>query len=711
MNMRFAQILPLLAALMLLAAGLAPRADAAGMGPRRSTMAAPTEDPNGARAIVRYKAMSGILSAQGGAMRQGPMKAALMGQRTGLVLRDGHLLDGRTEVVHGDKRLSSAELAARLAADPEVEAAWPDLRRHVLATVPNDPLYPTFVNGALNPLTSPDYAQWYLEAPDSSALTPTATSNISGINAQAAWNITTGSASVVIADIDTGVRFDHPDLTNKLIYPGRSFYSSDGSATGWSADASDPGDYTTAGQCGNGQPTTNENSSWHGTQVMGLLGAETDNGIGIASIGRNVTLLPVRALGPCGGYDSDIIAAMLWAAGIPLPSNDPNVPNPGGVPVNPHPARVINLSLGSDGTCGPTATSPGTVYYTYIPQIVAAGVTVVAAAGNGVENADYTGGGIAVTVPANCPGVIAVAASRNIGTKVGFSNLGPEVAISAPGGNCINATGPCLFPMVTTTNPGATVPVATSSIPLAQQTAELYTNSSNWSVGTSFAAPLVAGTAGLMLSAAPTLTPAQVKALLQSSARAFPTTSAGATTPVPTCTAPPAYPASSPYQDECICTTGTCGAGLLDAGRAVAAAVNAIPPTVVLTPSATTVAAGGSVSFDGGGSSAAGGRTIANYAWTLTSGAGLASITTSPAAGAGVSAVTVATHAAGSFSIQLTVTDSAGNSATQSSTVTVTGSAGGSGAGGGGGGAMSFAWLAALALALLALARTPRRGA
>src|SRR5262249_9009044 len=148
-----------------------------------------------------------------------------------------------------------------------------------------------------------------------------------------------------------------------------------------------------------------------------------------------VHVLPVRVLGKCGGQDSDIIAGMRWAAGLPVP----------GLPANPYPARVINMSLGGDGSCS-------AAYRDAVDQITAAGTVIVAAAGNP--------SGHAVGTPANCPGVIAVAGVRHVGTKVGFSSLGAEVAISAPGGNCVNtaANSPCLYPILTTTNSGTTVP-------------------------------------------------------------------------------------------------------------------------------------------------------------------------------------------------------------------------------------------------------------
>ena len=122
-----------------------------------------------------------------------------------------------------------------------------------------------------------------------------------------------------------------------------------------------------------------------------------------------------------------------------------------------------------------------------------------------------------VNKPANCPGVISVAGLRHAGTKNGFSSLGPEVSIAAPAGNCVNLSGECLYPILSTSNTGTTTPSCPTHT----------TGGSDAAVGTSFAAPLVSGTAALMLAANPALTPAQVLSLLKSSARGFPSSGAG----------------------------------------------------------------------------------------------------------------------------------------------------------------------------------------
>ena len=498
------------------------------------------------RVIVKYRADSGFmraLASTGARAARPPQQAAALSQRLRHPLNDGRVLGNRTQGLHA-WGLSSAQLVAQLALQPEVEWVVPDLRRNISA-LPNDPLL-----GGGQLLSTPSVGQWYLRAPDSTA--------VSAINATGAWDLTTGSPSVTIALLDTGVRLNHPDLAGKL-HPGYDFVQNSVVANdgdGRDADANDPGDWTTAGECGAGIRASN--SSWHGTQVAGLIGAATNNGLGMASVGRNVMVLPMRVLGRCGGFDSDIIAAARWAAGL---SSDVG----SGAPVvNAHPAKAINMSFGSDGAC------PNS-YRDLIAELGAAGVSVVVAAGN--EN------GLAVDTPANCPGAIAVAGVRHVGTKVGYSSLGPEVALAAPAGNCVNVgVGPCLYPLVTTINTGTTSPLA-----------DTFSDGSNASIGTSFSAPLVAGTIGLMLSVNPALTVAQVRSLLQASARIFPVT--GGEAAASACHAPTAVD-----QLECYCTTSTCGAGLLDAARAVALAL-VQPLAVVAAPAPATSSGGGALGW------------------------------------------------------------------------------------------------------------------
>jgi serine protease len=652
-----ARCLSMLALLALPAMAAAPVSEHVNAARRTGPVA---ENPDRARVIVKYRADGALMREAALAAGRGEPRVAhaeRMAQRHGLPMTDGHAVAPRTQVLHA-RGLSSSALVDRLRADPDVEQAWVDERVH--ATVaPNDPLY---AGGAG---VSPAAGQWYLRAPSGSS--------VSATNSEAAWSVTLGSPSIVVAVVDTGVRGDHPDLVGKLL-PGYDFVSADSAndfstandGDGRDPDPSDPGDWVTAAEDAKAggvfQGCGATDSSWHGTQTAGLVGALTNNGIGMASSGRNVRVLPVRALGKCGGYLSDVVAAMRWAAGL---SSDP-VPNP-------NPARIINLSLGSSGPC------TGSLYQSAVADILAAGVTIVAAAGNDA--------GLATGRPANCPGVIGVSGLRHTGSKVGFSNIGPEVSIAAPGGNCVNSFGECLFPLLTTTNSGATSPGTNT-----------YSDGNNASIGTSFSSPIVAGTAALMLSVNPALTPAQLRTMIQSSARAFPTT--GGTAGTAACQAP-----SATEQLECYCTTSTCGAGMLDAGAAVtlAAGSRTTAALVFATPGAPTP--GASVVVDGTTSVAASGRTITTYQWSLV---GTSPIATLPAPTNGATA-TVNTTGEGSFTVRLTVTDSTGAQASTDRTVTVAAAPVSGGGGSSGGGAMSLAWMLGLALAVAAL-RPPRRG-
>jgi serine protease len=479
---------------------------------------------------------------------------------------------------------------ARLRADSSVESAEIDQRRFPHA-VPNDPLFT---------------GQWYEQA-----------TQPAGIDAVTAWDTTTGRSDVVIAELDTGVRYDHPDLlavsANGRLLPGYDFVSDPTIANdgdGRDADASDPGDWVTAAEAASGtfSGCTAENSSWHGTRVAGILGALSNNATGITGITWLPKILPVRVLGKCGGVDSDILDAMRWAAGLHVT----------GVPDNTHPAQIINMSLGGTGACT-------SAEQTVITEVVAAGVTVVISAGN-------EGG--PVDSPANCVGVAGIAGIRQVGTKVGFSSLGPEVALSSPAGNCVNASGACLFSIDTSVNNGTTTPTTNG-----------YTDQMNPNLGTSFSSPIVAGIAGLMTSVNANLQPAQVIARLKEGAKTFPVSS---DTTVPNCHVPAS---STDLQTvECNCTTQTCGAGMANAPGALKAALR--PIAAVAVPA--TVSAGQNVVLPGTGSAAACNHTITAYAWTNVGNS------TNPIQNANTATATVVAPATGSITVRLTVTDDAG---------------------------------------------------
>jgi len=352
-------------------------------------------------------------------------------------------MSGGGHVVKASRRMMRAEareLARTMRADPDLLSIEPDLLLHPMA-VPNDGLYAQ---------------QWHYFEP------------LGGINLPAAWDVTTGSAAITIAVIDTGI-VPHADLAGRVVggfdFIGDTAVSNDGD--GRDANANDPGDYGCNGDA----------SSWHGTHVAGTLGAATNNGLGVSGINWNSKLLSVRVMGRCGGYTSDIVDGMRWAAGIGVP----------GVPPNGSPARVVNLSLGGDGACS-------SAFQSAINDLTARGSVVVVAAGN--SNADAGG-----TEPANCNGVIAVGATTRNGSRAGYSNYGSRLTLSAPGGGAGGG-------VLSTYNSGSTTPGGDSYA---------------WFQGTSMATPHVSGVVSLMLSVNPSLSPGQVADRLRQSARAFPT--------------------------------------------------------------------------------------------------------------------------------------------------------------------------------------------
>jgi serine protease len=520
---------------------LTPLAALLVLGLADATAAAEVE----ARLIVRLKADAPVVQARRMAERAlahevadiAQRRADALGQRLGLRLDAGRALDVRTQVVTA-RGVDSETLRRRLERDPQVELVAVDrIRRH--SRVPNDPIYS---NGAG---IGPSAGQWYLKPPGGGVL--------SSINAEAAWDLTTGSANVIVAVLDTGVRLDHPDLAGNLV-PGYDMIGAGGAGAVRLAvandgdladpDPSDPGDWVSqtdidGGALGTGCTADDiADSSWHGTAVAGLVSARTDNGVGMAGTGWNTKVQPIRVLGKCGGYDSDILAGIRWAVGATVP----------GLPTNATPAKVLNLSLGGSGPC---TGSTGTLYVSAFAEATARNAVAIVAAGNSA--------GEPVDSPGNCAGAIAVAGLRHIGTKVGFSSMGPEVALAAPGGNCVNLSGACLYPMVTTTNSGRQGP-----------TLNTYTYNEA-AVGTSFATPLVAGVAALLYARDPNLTAAQVRTALTSTTRPFPSSGSGSN--VNACPAP----VEKTEVLECYCTTSTCGSGMLDA-RAAVLSVGAPPP-------------------------------------------------------------------------------------------------------------------------------------
>jgi len=617
MLLRTLLLLPLLAASA--AAATAAEVNPVRTHPRVTVPLASTQ-----RLIVKLRSVAAN-AATGRTVPSGERLTALM-ERSGLRLVAHRPI---TALLHALQLApaageSAAAVLARLRADPEVEYAVPDERRY-LHGAPNDPLYAQ---------------QWYLQV---AAATPSA------VDAVDAWSTTTGAASLVIADVDTGVRADHPDLAARLL-PGYCFISDPFVANGAACPgpgALDPGDWVTSADI-TSQPSicgeaTAGPSSWHGTRVAGILGAATNNGVGVAGLSWGPLILPVRAVGTCGGLDSDIISGMLWAGGVAV----------SGVPTNAHPAKIINVSLGGTGSCLAS-------YSDAIAQLGALGVLVVASAGN-------EGG--PVDTPANCPGVAGIAGLRQAGTKVGYSSLGPEVALGAPAGNCgdsfTTVESPCVYSLTTTTNLGATTPdvndytglyycdATTGSFAGCTVGAGDYRT---YNLGTSFSAPVVSGIAALMSSVNSSLNSCQLLARLKEGSQPYPQTSLDATgSQPPMCHVPSG--ASDIQNAECICTRDdqTCGAGMANAPGALTAAQR--PIAAVALPAS--IAAGQTVTLDASGSGAANGHSVASYQWSPVSGGLMLSITNATAAKASITG-----PACGVATVALTVTDDAGHSDT-----------------------------------------------
>ena len=354
-------------------------------------------------------------------------------------------------LVRTERKLDPAahkRLALELMKDPNVLAVEPDRLRQPLL-VPDDPLYEL---------------QWHYK------------DGAGGINVEPAWDISTGAGSVV-AVLDTGST-PHSELDGQYV-AGYDFIHDpevgvDGD--GRDADPNDPGDWH-AGECN--IFNIPEDSSWHGTHVAGTIAAATNNGSGVAGVAFGGQVQPVRVLGKCGGYESDIIDAVTWASGGSVP----------GVPDNATPANVINLSLGGSGACSVAEQAAFTA-------AVARGSTIVVAAGNsGADAAGYS--------PASCDDVITVSAVGPTGTLASYSNYGDAVSVAAPGG--------------TGANPAADNILSTLNLGLQGQEGEAYA----WSAGTSMAAPHVAGVVALMQSAAATpKTPAEIRKILENTAYA-----------------------------------------------------------------------------------------------------------------------------------------------------------------------------------------------
>jgi subtilisin family serine protease len=251
---------------------------------------------------------------------------------------------GGVLAVQGRADLDVAATVRALRADPAVAYAEPDYRVHPLL-VPNDERYAD--------------EEWWLTA----------------IQAQAAWDLTTGDPNLIVAILDTGVATDHPEFAGRIL-PGHNFV----------ANNNDPYD-----------------DNGHGTHVAGIAGAMGNNGKGIAGISWQSKILPVKVLNGEGqGSTYDFAQGIRWAVD--------------------NGARVINISAGADFS---TDTEHDAVKYAHDK-----GVVIVAAAGNTPDGKpEY---------PAGYDEVIAVSASSRRDSVAGFSSYGDYVDVAAPGINILS---------------------------------------------------------------------------------------------------------------------------------------------------------------------------------------------------------------------------------------------------------------------------------
>ena len=339
-----------------------------------------------------------------------------------------------------------AATAAEIRALPGVAAAMVAGTRE-LFWAPNDPYLST---------------QWHFQE-----------GNPATIRVAEAWDLQTGSADAVIAVIDTGVDWSHPDLAattwqNPGEIPG-NLVDDDGNGfeddvRGWDCGDNDadarPETYLEGGI----------DVGFHGTHCAGIVAAATDNGLGVAGTAPGCRIMPLKVVSTAGGFtDAAIVMAFAYAID--------------------NGADVLSMSFGGPGDGGAAG-----FYQDLVDQAVAAGVVPVAAAGNNSDAAQM--------YPAACDGVISVGATDPDGNRASYSTYGAWVTVNAPGSQIWSTvqqnyawdylTG-ILFQLLNGWDG---------------------TNPYMYSDGTSMACPMVAGVVGLIRSSAPTLSPAEVAQLL-----------------------------------------------------------------------------------------------------------------------------------------------------------------------------------------------------
>ncbi len=339
---------------------------------------------------------------------------------------------------------------------------------------------------------------------------------------------TQGSSEVVVAVVDTGLQMDHPDIAGSAnVVAGWDMVSdldvaNDGN--GRDSDANDPGDL-----CPERNVFAN---TYHGTHVAGIVGAgSTNNSDGVAGGAWNVKIVPVRALGKCGGKLSDINDAIRWAAGT-----IPEFNELGEEVWNENPADIINLSLGLFKTC-PASMQDA------INSVTAQGVVVVAAAGNRSVPTEFF-------APAGCQNVVTVAGGDARGFLAPYSNYGAAVDVLAPGGD------------LTRDDDGDGNPDGVLSTKTAENCEDPLTGAAvstcyyAYEQGTSMATPHVAAALALIKSKRPDLNSEQLVSTLMSGISSIPENQ---------CTGLCSqFPGAVPTVDDPDICLRPCGSGLLN---------------------------------------------------------------------------------------------------------------------------------------------------